>query len=141
MNSVLNSLSSSPIANVMLKDSSMDSFIYNLESAFPSCTREKVELDIPNVGFSKKGQTKNMLVHRLVCISFIENEDNKPQVNLLHPFVFFPPVYCNPKEYQIDYKYSSQQLLGHIFIFSINSHSVNHSESGKCSKSSLLRFL
>lgn len=54
MNSVLNSLSSSPIANVMLKDSSMDSFIYNLESAFPSCTREKVELDIPNVGFSKK---------------------------------------------------------------------------------------
>jgi hypothetical protein len=33
------------------------------------------------VTLSKKGQTKNMLVHRLVCISFIENEDNKPQVN------------------------------------------------------------
>jgi len=54
MNSILNSLSSSPIANVMLKDVSLDDYAYQLQSALPAGTREKVSLAIPTVGFDKK---------------------------------------------------------------------------------------
>jgi hypothetical protein len=54
MNSVLNSLSSSPIAQVMLKDVSLDDYAYQLQSALPAGTREKVALDIPTVDFNKK---------------------------------------------------------------------------------------
>lgn len=54
MNSILNSLSSSPIANVMLKDVSLDPYAYQLQSAMPAATREKVSLSIPTVGYDKK---------------------------------------------------------------------------------------
>ena len=54
MNSILNSLSSSPIANVLLKDMSIDDYTYQLQSSLPAGTREKIQLDIPTVAFDKK---------------------------------------------------------------------------------------
>ena len=49
------SLSSSPAAQVLMKDMSIDPLLYNLQASLPSMTKDKIELPIPsNYDFSKK---------------------------------------------------------------------------------------